>query len=177
MAIGDGTIGKPDDKDPTNTRHIDIPERYLIPFKEGSLMTLIHFIYDNDTLLHPTPAALCGKAIICPTNEHIEDINSMIIKIVPSTSVTYTSTDNVIPLTGSQGDIKVLYPLEYLNLLNFSGLPPHSLELKLNAPIILFRNINPKEGLRNGTRMIITQLLPRLVEARIMTGKFIGHRV
>ncbi|KAD4178313.1 hypothetical protein E3N88_26904 [Mikania micrantha] len=102
MAIGDGTIGKPDEKDPTNTRHIDIPERYLIPFKEDSLMTLIHFIYDSDTLLHPTPAALCGKAIICPTNEHVEDINSMIIKIVPGTSVTYTSTDNVIPLASNQ---------------------------------------------------------------------------
>ncbi|KAD7479922.1 hypothetical protein E3N88_03058 [Mikania micrantha] len=174
VAIGDGTIGTQNNKDSTDTRYVQIPEKHIIPYKENSLMALIHFIYDNDTLQHPTPTRLCGKAIICPTNEHVEEINYMIIKIAPGTAVTYASNDTIIPLAGNQGDIEVLYPPEYLNLLNFNGLPPHSLELKVNAPIILLRNLNPKDGLCNGTRLIITQLLPRIVEARKMTGKFIA---
>ncbi|KAD6794516.1 hypothetical protein E3N88_05412 [Mikania micrantha] len=86
--VGDGTIGTPDNDDP-DTRYIDIPETYVITSKEHPLMTLIRFIYDNDTLQHPTPTTLCGKAIACLTNEDVDHINSMIIKIAPGEVVTY----------------------------------------------------------------------------------------
>jgi ATP-dependent DNA helicase PIF1 len=62
-------------------------------------------------------------------------------------------------------------------MLNFNGLPPHKLDLKVNAPIILIRNINQTAGLCNGTRLIVTQLLAKVIEARIMTGTAIGNRV
>nr|XP_043639292.1 ATP-dependent DNA helicase PIF1-like [Erigeron canadensis] len=65
----------------------------------------------------------------------------------------------------------------YLNMLNFSGLPSHKLELKPHSPVILLRNINQTSGLCNGTRLIITQLLPRIIEAQVITGTAIGHRV
>ena len=35
------------------------------------------------------------------------------------------------------------------------GLPPHSLDLKIGAPIMLLRNINPSAGLANGTRLVV----------------------
>ncbi|XP_076924580.1 uncharacterized protein LOC143587076 isoform X1 [Bidens hawaiensis] len=177
VAVGDGIVGTPDKDEPINTKNIEIPDKYLIPFKEGALMSLIRFIYDYNTLQNPTPATLCGKAIVCPKNENVDDINSIILKMVPGTTTTYVSNDTMIPLAGDQGDTEVLYPPEYLNLLNFNGLPPHSLELKVNTPLLLLRNLNPKDGLCNGTRLLITQLLPHIVEAHIMTGKFIGHRV
>ena len=49
-------------------------------------------------------------------------------------------------------------PIEILNQLDQSGLPVHKLRLKVGAIVILFRNINPRRGLVNGTRMIITRL-------------------
>ena len=39
-----------------------------------------------------------------------------------------------------------LYPMEFINTLNISGLPPHKLILKKNQPIISLRNINAHEG-------------------------------
>lgn len=42
---------------------------------------------------------------------------------------------------------------------------------------MLLRNINQKEGLCNGTRLIVSQLLPNIIEATIMTGTCIGKRV
>ncbi|KAI8554974.1 hypothetical protein RHMOL_Rhmol05G0137900 [Rhododendron molle] len=49
------------------------------------------------------------------------------------------------------------YPNEYLNSLNLSGLPPFKLDLKVGCSIILLRNITPKVGLSNGTRLMITR--------------------
>nr|XP_043619664.1 uncharacterized protein LOC122591461 [Erigeron canadensis] len=50
LAIGDGNLGTPDKNDPQNTKTIEIPSNYIIPFLEKALTDLIHFIYDDDTL-------------------------------------------------------------------------------------------------------------------------------
>ncbi|GJX72168.1 DNA helicase [Tanacetum coccineum] len=75
------------------------------------------------------------------------------------------------------GETELLYPTEYLNTLKFAGLPPHSLELKVGEPIILLRNLNLTGGLCNGTRMIVTQLLSKVIEARIITGTRVSEEV
>ena len=49
-----------------------------------------------------------------------------------------------------------------------SGVPPHELCLQVGAPIILMRNLS--NGLANGTRLIITKLTPRLIQAKVVTG-------
>ncbi|CAI9260840.1 unnamed protein product [Lactuca saligna] len=54
---------------------------------------------------------------------------------------------------------------------------PYELLLKVDCPIMLLRNINQKEGLCNGTRLIVSQLLPTVIEATIITGTSIGKCV
>ena len=39
---------------------------------------------------------------------------------------------------------------EYLQSINIASLPPSILELKIGAPIMLIRNLYPKQGLLNG---------------------------
>lgn len=56
-------------------------------------------------------------------------------------------------------------------------MPPHALHLKQGTPVMLLRNINQKEGLSNGARLIVSQLLPTIIEASIMTETYIGTRV
>ncbi|XP_024009975.1 uncharacterized protein LOC112085170 [Eutrema salsugineum] len=63
------------------------------------------------------------------------------------------------------------YPQEFLNSIKISGLPNHRLLLKIGAPIFLLRNIDPKRGLCNGIRLIVTQLANHVIEARVITGK------
>ncbi|XP_076931482.1 uncharacterized protein LOC143596652 [Bidens hawaiensis] len=177
VSIGDGDIGTPDMSDPQDIKLIRIPDQYLIPYTDNALTELIRLIYDNDTLKNPDATTLSRKAIVCPTNNMVHEINSMVLDMAAGPTKTYTSIDSVVPHPGDNTDIDVLYPVEYLNLLNFNGLPTHVLELKFNSPVVLLRNLNPKDGLCNGTRLIVTQLLPAIVEVQIMTGKFIGRKV
>ncbi|CDY70925.1 BnaCnng70400D [Brassica napus] len=66
-----------------------------------------------------------------------------------------------------------------INLPNdVAGLPRHCLKLKVGAPIMCLRNMDVADGLCNGTRLIVTQLLPHVIEGRIITGnKIAGHPV
>ncbi|KAG5551188.1 hypothetical protein RHGRI_009575 [Rhododendron griersonianum] len=68
---------------------------------------------------------------------------------------------------GMDRSITNWYPNEYLNSLDPTGLSHFKLELKVDYPIILLKNIVPKDGLCNGTRMMVVrrQFPVRLVYA------------
>jgi ATP-dependent exoDNAse (exonuclease V), alpha subunit - helicase superfamily I member len=69
------------------------------------------------------------------------------------------------------------FPEEFLNSINHSGLPPHTLTLKVGIPIILIRSIAPKAGLYNGTRLRIDALQKFVITATIVSGNYIGTQV
>ncbi|GKC64326.1 retrotransposon gag protein [Tanacetum coccineum] len=177
LDIGDGCTGKPDDTDPENTSWVDIPPAYSIPNDEHGISNLIKFIYDDDTLQFPTAETLQQKAIVCPENETADMINSRVLSMLPGTTRTYKSFDEATPHGHDGGEVELLYPTEYLNTLSFAGLPSHNLELKVGTPIMLLRNINIVGGLCNGTRMIVKQLLPKVIEAQIITGTRVSQKV
>ena len=55
------------------------------------------------------------------------------------------------------------FSIEFLNSLSPTGFPPHSLRLKPGMPIMLLRNLNPRQGLCNGTKMIFEKCLDNKV--------------
>jgi hypothetical protein len=68
------------------------------------------------------------------------------------------------------------YPEEFLNTLTPNGLPPHVLKLKIGCPVILLRNIDPANGLCNGTRLIIRGFQKNTIDAEIMLGQHAEKR-
>ena len=66
------------------------------------------------------------------------------------------------------------YPKEFLNTLTPNGLPPHVLKLKIGYPVILLRNIDPANGLCNGTRLIIQEFQKNTIGAEIVLGQHAG---
>ncbi|GJT69723.1 DNA helicase [Tanacetum coccineum] len=177
LDIGNGQIGTPGDSDPENTSWIDIPDEYCIPNDDQGITQLIKFIYDDDTLQHPSAVKLQDKAIIYPKNDMADTINAKILSLLSTTTRVYISHGDVVPHGHDGGEVELLYPKEYLNTLTFAGLPPHRLELKIGTPVMLLRNINIAGGLCNGTRLIVTQLLPKVIEARIITGTRVSQKV
>ncbi|KAI3936611.1 hypothetical protein MKW92_018391 [Papaver armeniacum] len=53
----------------------------------------------------------------------------------------------------------------------------HKLTLKPGVPIMLLRNLSNADGLCNGTRLIVTQLGEKVIEATILTGPSTGNTV
>ena len=63
-------------------------------------------------------------------------------------------------------------PAEYLQSLSPPGLPPAVLILKKGALIMLLHNLNPKQGLCNGTQLCVPHLSLNCIEGRILGGEF-----
>lgn len=177
LEVGNGAIGEPDENDPADSTWIKIPDQYCIPESNTDIQDLIDFIYDRQTLEAPDAALLQEKAIVCPKNKTADHINTIILDMLEGQSYTFTSVDEAIPKQNDGGATELLYPQEYLNTLSFSGMPPHELILKIGAPIMLLRNLNLGGGLCNGTRMIVTQIYTRLIQAKIITGTRMSEKV
>jgi ATP-dependent DNA helicase PIF1 len=52
-------------------------------------------------------------------------------------------------------DTSNTYPLGFLNSITPNGLRPHIIIIKKNYPVILLRNLDPHNGLCNGTRLVV----------------------
>ena len=83
---------------------------------------------------------LMERAIICPKNDYVDKINQVCINEMPGEEVEYRSADRNL----NESD-EVRFPTEFLNKQTPSGTPPHKLVLKIGTPIMLLRNIDPKE--------------------------------
>ncbi|GKC20084.1 DNA helicase [Tanacetum coccineum] len=177
LDVGNGELGDNDQQDNKDTSQITVPQEYCIdPGKEG-LSQLINFIYDGATLKTPTASTLQEKAIVCPKNDTTDEVNAKILASTKGVMKTYLSRDEAILLGKQTSETEMLYPMEYLNTITFPGFPPHELQLKVGTPIMLLRNANLSGGLCNGTWMIVTSLMSRIIEAQIIIGTRIGEKV
>ncbi|GJQ92839.1 DNA helicase [Tanacetum coccineum] len=177
LDIGDDHLGTSDEVDPENASWVDIPDDYRIPDDENGTLNLIRFIYDDNTLQIPTPQQLQEKVIVCSKNEVVDIVNTKVMSMIPGRPHVYGSYDEALPHGHDGGEVLLLYPREYFNTLSFVGLLPHNLELKIGTPIILLRNINIVGVFCNGTRLIVKQLLAKVIKAQIIIGTRIGQKV
>lgn len=116
------------------------------------------------------------RAIVTPKNEDTDIINKTVAEMVPGEFSTYYSSDIVEETGHASGELKDMYPPDYLNLLTPNGLPHHQLSLKVGIPVMLLRNLDQTSGLYNGTRLVITRLGLHYNEGEIITGHGLDTR-
>ncbi len=146
MNVGNGT--EPTEFINEIPDYINVPDNLFLPFNKQSLFEKI---YDNFDLQFSQADYINKRAILCALNKECDDINDFITDKIPGLCRDYLSIDSI-----DDSDYHSnFYTVEYLNTLNFSGLPPHKLRLKINQPVILMRNISNSRGLCNGTRMMV----------------------
>jgi ATP-dependent DNA helicase PIF1 len=69
------------------------------------------------------------------------------------------------------------YPLDFLNSITPNGLPPHILRTKKNCLVILLRNLDPHNGLCNGTWLVVRGFGNNSIDAEIVNDQHAGKRV
>ena len=130
-------------------------------------------IYGNEIKINDKN--LNGKIILAPKKSDVININNEILNRMEGDTIEYLSIDTAEDDNEQNPD--VILPIKFLNSLTPNGLPPHKLKLKIDAIVILLRNLNLNEGLYNGTRLSVKKLLKYSIEAKILSGKNIGKLV
>ena len=80
-------------------------------------------------------------------------MNDDMVERIPGDLHTFHSIDTVTDV-----DNCTMFPTEFLNSLNLSGLPEHTLKLKENTVVILLRNMGIYAGHCNGTRYLVKEI-------------------
>jgi len=170
LSVGDGR--EPSVEFGDHSDYIRIPDQFLLqaPHDNGDGMAerlLIQEIYPDLRTTLPTPDFLAERAILSTLNRDVDFINDMATEMMTGTQgCTYLAIDTIPEGEDSAGE----FPTEFLNSLSITSLAPYKLTLKIGQPVILIRNMNRKQGMCNGTRLIIRHLKDRLIGAEIMHG-------
>ncbi|XP_019196006.1 PREDICTED: uncharacterized protein LOC109189834 [Ipomoea nil] len=171
--IGDGTIG--------DSLHgeceINIPEEFVLTCVEDPISTIVDSIFPMFRSGHSDIQYLKDRAILAPSLDIVDAVNEYMNDYNNAEGRTYLSWDSVCKSDSNVDMLADLHTPEFLNGLRCSGVPNHSLTLKVGSRVMLLRNVDHSLGLCNGTRMIISKLADHVLEAQILCGASAGTKV
>ena len=116
--------------------------------------------------------SLAGRAILAFRNHTVNDFNNVLVERMPGVEHRFEAINHV----NVPDDAAVAEPfaVEYLQSISLASIPPSCLRLKIGAPLILIRNLSPREGLCNGTRMRVLGIRRTCLQVAILGGTFDG---
>nr|XP_040251426.1 uncharacterized protein LOC120968594 [Aegilops tauschii subsp. strangulata] len=167
LRVGNGT------EEVDDQGNILLPEDICLPStgEVDDLEKLIHHVFPSLDDNMSDSNYMTSRAILSTTNDNVDKINIRMIERFQGDEVIYHSFDS------AEDDPYGYYAQEFLNGLTPNGLPPHALKLKLNCPVIHLRNIDPANGLCNGTRLVVRGFERNTIDAEIVIGQHAGRRV
>jgi hypothetical protein len=160
LNVGDNNLLTIVEEEGVNPDWIKIPSHMKLPIKDCSLRGLIQTIYSDHQRHSGDAIYFMQRNILAPKNTDVDEVNNAILESLSKELHTYLSVDSLAPTKeGASAAARVsmdsLYPVEFLNTLQLSGIANHNLELKVGVLILLLRNFNQSIGLCNGTRLIV----------------------
>lgn len=117
---------------------------------------------------------LAELAILTPRNVDALRINDYVLDRLSGERITFLSEDEAIVEDPSDA---LNFPTEFLNRMTPTGMPPHVLHLKVGCMVMLLRNIDVRNGLCNGTRLIVRMLGRHVLVCEHATGVRKGDQV
>ena len=135
--------------------------------EENAMKRFCQRIFPNLNKNLRIPGWLEGRTVLAPTNREVDSLNSVIQEMLPDKCIRLQSADTLENPVDS-----FRFNTEYLNTLRPNGFPPHILHLKPGMPLMLLRNINPRQGLCNGTQMIFDRCIEnKLLQCTVVETK------
>ena len=133
--------------------NIKLPDHFKC--RENTVKSLISNIYPGiNDILHSPDHYFAQWTIFTSRNDDVDDINEKMLSEFPGQEKEFLSADSV-KESNQNGEGELMYLVEYLNSINCSGLPLHKLRLKVGCPVMILQNLNPGEGVCNGSRGIV----------------------
>ena len=180
LRIGDGTEPVCEAVSPFAIR---VPDKILAP-REWSHTELARHIFPDLAVAatqssQPNcPSELIGfwkeRAVLTATNAIVDEVNTHILRELPQETLkTYRNVDEV---DANTPDEQALWPVDFLNSLTPSGMPPHELTLAPSALVMLLRNLDADVGLCNGVRAIVVHAERRVLDVLLVSGSKAGAR-
>ena len=161
VKVGNGTV--PHDPNVVNDC-IRIPDKYVFP--SDDINSFIDWVYPN---LHEGHVD-SSSSIIAPLNKDVDYLNSKCLeRMTPGVQALLLASCDEVVVQDDPVEIQN-YQEEYFNQISLAGLPPHLLELKIDTPVVLLRNLDPANGLCNGTRLQVKGITHRLLTCRVLNG-------
>jgi ATP-dependent DNA helicase PIF1 len=155
--------------------NITLPPYFCCP--HNTVESLIDSVYPGISHLpHPPDHHFTQHCILSACNDDVDHLNEKILNDFPGEERVYLSADSIKENT-SDPEAVLMYPTEYLHMITVFGLPLHKLTLKVGSPVMVLRNLNPAEGVCNGTRGIITRITNRVLELHLLEGDHDGQLV
>jgi hypothetical protein len=136
--------------------------------RENTISCLIDTIYPAiDAPGTITDDWLLQRTILSARNDDVDTINSEVLAKTPGGIITFQSADSV-QRCGEDDYDAAEYSVETLNSITLPGMPLAKLELKLGCPLMILRNLDPPNGVCNGTRAILLQVGTRTLKVQIL---------
>ncbi|XP_029640409.1 ATP-dependent DNA helicase PIF1-like [Octopus sinensis] len=107
-----------------------------------------HMVYDLKELMNKVHNWLKTYAIFAPKDVAVDNLNINLLVELSGERHIYNSIETELNI-----DEAVNYLVEFLNSLTSHSFPPHNLHLKIGAPVMLLRNLDPPK-LCNCARLI-----------------------
>jgi hypothetical protein len=147
LNVGDGSFPTIAEEESVDPDWIKIPSHMRLSAEDCSLRGLIQTIYPDHQCHSGDAMYFMQCNILAPKNTDVDEINNAILESLFEELHTYLSTNSSIPTKeGASAVTRVsmdsLYPVEFLNTLQFNGIANHKLELKVGVPILLLHNLN-----------------------------------
>lgn len=167
LRIGNGT------EEIIGNDYVCLPDDIVISYTEDdtAINKLIENVFPSLHAKATSRDYMSARAILSTKNDHVDDLNDKMISRFPGEEKLYHSFDSI------EDDLQNNYNIDFLNSITPNGLPLHVLRLKVNCPVILLRNLDPNNGLCNGTRLMIKAFQDNAIDAEIVGGQHAGKRV
>ncbi|GJY24699.1 ATP-dependent DNA helicase PIF1-like protein [Tanacetum coccineum] len=124
LAVGDGRLPAKKKESEDEPTWIEIPEEFLIKSWTSPIEQIVVETYLDFTSRQGDDEYLTERAILTPRNDDADAINEHMFKKLGGAPVTYNSADEICKASTDTADQHDLYPVEFLNSLNFQGIPP-----------------------------------------------------
>ncbi|XP_012835799.1 PREDICTED: ATP-dependent DNA helicase PIF1-like [Erythranthe guttata] len=173
LNVGNGDVGEDNDGEAS----IEIPDDMLIGDLEDPFRDLLEFVYPDLLSNMYDRDYFQGRAILAPTNECVESVNDHLMSLLSGEEKVYLSSNSMCRDEQTTEDNAEIYSTEFLNTIRSSGVPSHTLKIKVGAPVMLIRNIDQARGLCNATGFQIIRTGIHVLSCKILSGKNIGDMV